>query len=103
MLHDQLMSSSDSRTDGERRKGRRVPFPAEVTLTWHHDMRSTLRYRLVEAGDGGFRIRSCTPILEGMTGTVLRLLPEGYALDEPVMAVWCRSVAGGFEVGLRKL
>lgn len=106
MLHDQVMSHS--RPGGQvsvddRRESPRVPFPVEISLVWHHDFALIHRYRMVDASDGGFRIRSAMPVLEGTTGMVLRLLPKGEKVERSVMVAWCRedAEAGGYLLGLR--
>jgi hypothetical protein len=102
MLHDSMLSALGT---GERRRGDRVPMPVELTLFWHHDPSCTMRYHVLDAGDGGLRLHSSTPMLEGMTGTILRLLPEGTRLDRSVTVAWCHPVEhrSGYEVGLRAL
>ncbi|MHC5002748.1 MAG: PilZ domain-containing protein [Planctomycetota bacterium] len=102
MLHDGVLESVGT---SDRRRGDRLPLPAEITLFWHHDPDCTMRYRVLDASDGGFRLRSTTPMLEGMTGTVLRLLPEGTPVDRSVCIAWCRpdEPQGGYQVGLRTL
>ena len=101
MLHDGLPAAdTDQLSLDDRRHHDRVPFPAEMTLIWHHDVDTMLRYRILDASDGGFRLRSSTPMLTGMTGMVLRLLPEGRAMDQPVMVAWCRRDGGEYEIGL---
>ena len=51
----------------------------------------------------GFRIRSSTPLLAGMTGMVMTVLPKGTRVDLPVMVRWSRvdEETGAYEVGLR--
>lgn len=117
MLHDGMMSRpptgrsavpgrprpmSDTACD-DRRASDRVPFPAELVVVWNHDLKTPLRFRVIDAGDGGYRIRSSMPLLEGTTGMVLRLLPgRGQALDQPVMVAWSHAADdGGYDVGLR--
>ena len=77
----------------------------EVVLAWHFNPEQPVRYRSVDLSDTGIRIRSSTPLLEGMTGTLKTILPEGQRLDRPVMVVWTRVGSGdaslGFEAGLR--
>jgi hypothetical protein len=88
----------------DRRQSDRIPFPAEMVMVWNHDFDTPMRYRVIDAGDGGYRIHSSLPLQEGMTGMVLRLLPSrGQALDQPVMVAWSRATEEkhGFEVGLR--
>lgn len=119
MLHDGLMSNRPTACDAvnheadaapkpgimdiDRRRSDRVPFPAELVLAWLHDMGTLLRFRVVDAGDGGFRIRTGTPIVEGMTGMVVRLLPSGEPLDRPVMVAWVGPPEddGQRQIGLR--
>ncbi|MHC4991061.1 MAG: PilZ domain-containing protein, partial [Planctomycetota bacterium] len=84
MLHDSIQSRMTGASNDDRRRHDRVPFPSEITLVWHHDLAHPLRYRIIDASDGGLRILSSTPLLEGMTGTVLRLLPEGQSIGRAV-------------------
>ena len=115
MLHDRVMSKTnpaagaweDKQADSacaERRHSDRVPFPAELILAWNHDTRSPVRYRVIDAGDGGYRIQSSMPMLEGTTGMVVRLLPgRGEPIGQPVMVAWSRPAdeGAGFDIGLR--
>ena len=89
MLHDgMLTSATGAQAEAERRRSDRLPFPGEVVVVWHHDLETPVRYRIVDAGDGGLRILTVAPILEGMTGMAVRLLPGGQTLDRPVMVSW---------------
>lgn len=74
-----------------------------MVLVWNHDLDTPVRYRVIDAGDGGYRIRSAINMLEGTTAMVLRLLPgRGQQLDQPVMVAWSRAINDGeFEIGLR--
>lgn len=114
MLHDHVMSRAGKAGDWsvdaadtattDRRQSDRVPFPAEVILAWNHDSSFPVRYRVIDAGDGGYRIHSCMPLLEGTTGMVIRILPgRGAPLGQPVMVAWCKPTEEeqGYEVGLR--
>lgn len=116
MLHDRVMSKTGSSSAepwnaravdvpcAERRQSDRVPFPAELVLAWNHDQRSPVRYRVVDAGDGGYRIHSSMPMLQGTTGMVVRLLPgRGAPLGQPVMVAWCKAAdeGEGYDIGVR--
>ncbi len=109
MLHDQVFSQATGESAvalPDRRKGCRVPFPAELLLIWHHDLRNAIRYRIIDASDGGFRIESAVPLLDGMTGMALKMLPGGEPIDQTVCVAWARPIAdvpGRHEVGLRYL
>jgi len=74
-------------------------------VLWHHDSHMPVRYRVLDMSDGGIRIRSSLPMLTGMTGHAVRLLPEGTHLERPMMVVWVRSAHDGlgFELGLQFL
>lgn len=130
MIHDQAMSQSLSGgrqpqhpcdhdddlqieggvADDNRRASDRVPFPAEMILLWNHDASLRHRYRVLDASDGGFRIHSALPMLEGTTGMVIRVLACSIeSAAQPVMVAWCRPLAvddngaggTGYEIGLR--
>jgi hypothetical protein len=103
MLHDPtLHRAADSATDDERRSAHRSTNSGELVLSWPHDRNTTMRYRLIDVGDGGMRIQSSTPLLTGTIGLALRLLPEGEKLDQTVMVVWVRRLEDGlYDVGLR--
>ena len=113
MLHDGIMSRTSRRGKpradrpnlADRRDSDRVPFPAEMVLVWNHDLQTAMRYRVMDAGDGGYRIRTSAPLVEGMTGMVIRMLPgRGERIDQPVMVVWMHPADGAdgeYEAGLR--
>jgi hypothetical protein len=113
MLHDGVMSraagSVQARIEApdlaERRVSDRLPFPAEMVMVWNHDLQTPMRYRMQDAGHGGYRIRTSAPLVEGMTGMVIRLLPgRGTRLDQPVMVVWAHAAddaPGEYDAGLR--
>lgn len=103
MLHDPAFHrSSDSETSTERRGSARTAASGELALAWSHDRQNTMRYQLIDVGDGGMRIQSTVPILTGTIGTALRLLPEGEKLDQPVMVVWVRRLEDElYDIGLR--
>lgn len=109
MLHDQMMARTgegdlDATAIADRRSSDRVPFPAELVLAWNHNQGVPVRYRVLDAGDGGYRIRSSVPMLEGTTGMVVRLLPgRGKQVGQPVMVAWSRADDDerGYEIGVR--
>src|SRR5262245_15647667 len=91
-----------------RRQFDRLPFPAEAVLVWNHELDASRaqRYRIIDAGDGGYRIHCDAPLTVDMTGMILRVLPDrGRSLDQAVQVVWTRPCVGGsgFEAGLRRL
>lgn len=104
MFHDGIMSTrTPSTVETDRRESDRVPFPGELVILWHHDLSTPIRYRIVDAGDGGYRLRTSVPVLEGTTGMALQLLPDGEPLNQPVMVVWQRTLPDGDqEIGLRR-
>ncbi|MHC4948691.1 MAG: hypothetical protein ACYTG1_10570 [Planctomycetota bacterium] len=107
MLHDGILTRTTAPGPlppaVERRESLRVPFPGEVVIRWHHDLETPVRYQVANAGDGGFRIRSSAPLVEGLTGTATKLLPGGRDLDRSVMIVWfARAIDGdGYDAGVR--
>lgn len=98
MLHEGVALPRPAHTPGytgiERRAFQRVPFPAELVVTWFHDMKTPIRYRVIDAGEGGFRIRTTLPLIQGMTGVALKLLPEGRTIERTVSVAWVRLVNG---------
>ena len=105
MMHeDILLSQADLAAGHDLRRTPRVPCPAEVTVIWHHDPSTVVRYRVLDVSDGGWRLRSSVPLLEGTTGMVLRMLPQGTAIEKPVIVVWSRTAKeGAYAIGLRYL
>lgn len=105
MLHDGMMfSRADHAAETDRRVSDRLPFPGELIVIWHHDLDTPIRYRVIDAGDGGYRLRSSIPVLEGTTGIARLFLPDGKPLNDSVMVVWTRAVndgSGDQEIGLR--
>lgn len=103
MLHDGTQARvSGQRISTERRHSPRVAFPAELVVRWHHEQELSIRYEVIDSSEGGFRIRSSMPMLEGMTGIALKLLPEGTPVNRTVMIVWIgpSTASGGSEFGL---
>lgn len=105
MMHEDVMfRHADPASAHDLRQTTRVPCPAEVTLIWHHNPSSVIRYRVLDVSDGGLRLRSSVPLIDGTTGMVLRMLPEGTSIEKPVMVVWSHNAEqGGYEIGLRYL
>ncbi len=104
MLHDAVFSRSLGAPDGlERRKLPRTPFPAELILIWHHDPQMPMRYRVIDAHDNGVRIRTTVPMVEGMVGRAVKMIPQARSVDRSVMVVWVgpRDASGEHEAGLR--
>lgn len=96
MLHD----GTQARVSGqsmlaERRQSQRDEFPAELVVKWHHEPEFPVRYEVIDSSEGGFRIRSSMPMLEGMTGIALNLLPEGTPVNRTVMIIWTGPCASG--------
>jgi hypothetical protein len=103
MLHDRLIFGPDRHaTDGDRRRAARTEVRAELVVAWHHDPQTPVRYALLDIGDGGARIRSRTPLLKGLSGTAIKLLPHGNQLHRMCTVSWVRATApdGSFEIGL---
>jgi hypothetical protein len=109
MLHDGVLSRQC--VAAERRYGRRVmpdsdsPTRAELILVWLHDPATPVRYRMLDAGQGGFRVASACPLTEGMAGIIRRILPEGKVIDRAMVVAWSRPAKEGVEheAGLRFL
>jgi hypothetical protein len=97
MLHDPLISRTD------RRRSARAVVKAELVILWHHDPDTPVRYPVLDIGDGGARIRSTMPLIKGMSGTAVKLLPTGEAIHRMCTVSWSRSLEpdGPFEIGLR--
>jgi len=75
---------------------------AEMVVQWHHDPGTSVRYRVLDLGEGGARMLSAIPLLKGLSGTAVRLLPAGQVLHRMCTVTWLRPAEGGwFEVGLR--
>ncbi len=104
MLHDAVFSRSLGAPDGlERRTLRRTSSPAELVLIWHHDPQTPIRYQVIDAHENGVRIRTTVPMVEGMVGRALKMIPQGRSVDRSVMVVWVgpRNASGEHEAGLR--
>jgi hypothetical protein len=104
MLNDSTMRKNET-APIDRREAERTSVETEVVVTWHFQPGQPVRYRSLDLSDTGMRIASSTPLLEGMTGVLVSVLPEGRRLDRAVMVVWSRSdgrtSGGGHEAGLR--
>ena len=103
MFKKDLPDSDQGTSDLNRREATRNAVSVEVVLAWHFNPDQPVRYRSVDLSETGMRLRSSTPLLEGMTGTLRSVLPEGRRLDRSVMVVWSRpaGTGTGYEAGLR--
>lgn len=105
MLNDSMIGRNETAdlASVDRRDATRATVDTEVVMSWHFRPSETVRYRTVDLSETGMRIRSTTPLIEGMTGTLVSTLPEGRRLDQACMVVWCRGGSGGtdYEAGLR--
>ena len=115
MLHDGVLSRQNrdaaGRSPADRRYSRRVSDTSELLLIWLHDPATPIRYRVLDASDGGFRVASACPLVEGMAGIARRVLPQGTTIERAMVVAWSRPGAAGedgnevaeFEAGLRYL
>lgn len=97
-----MRESTDS-VSNERRESDRNEVQVEVVVSWHFQPDQSMRYETLDLSDTGMRIRSSTPLLEGMTGVIGAILPEGRKVNRACMVVWSRHAASGsgHEAGLR--
>ncbi len=95
MLHDSLS------TDDRRRSARTVKR-AELVVRWHHDPQVPVRYPVLDMGDDGLRILSSLPLLRGLSGIAVKLLPKGEHINRPCSVAWAQPpvIGGPFEIGL---
>ena len=103
MLHESLIPMQDDcETTDDRRRSPRAPLSADLVVRWHHDPDTPIRYRVLDVGDGGVRILSRIPLLRGMSGTAVKLLPDGESINRPCSVSWARppALGGPFEIGL---
>ena len=103
MLNDSLIPQEDDReTTDDRRRSPRAQTRAELVVRWHHDPDTPIRYPVLDVGDGGVRILSGLPLLRGMSGTAVKMLPDGESINRPCSVSWARppAVGGPFEIGL---
>ena len=103
MLHDSLFpKENDLETTDDRRRSSRASVSAELVVRWHHDPDTPIRYRVLDMGDGGVRILSGIPLLRGLSGLAVKLLPEGKSINRPCSVSWARppTLGGPFEIGL---
>lgn len=106
MLNDSMIGRKISSTPtsvDDRRQAERTAAEVELLICWHFQPDDKVRYRSLDLSETGLRIRSSTPLLEGMTGVLVSTLPEGKRVDRAVMVVWSRSSRDGLghEAGLR--
>ncbi len=103
MLHDSLIPQDKGyETTDDRRQSPRTAQRAELVVRWHHAPDTPIRYRVLDVGDGGIRILSSLPLLRGLSGTAIKLLPKGDLINRPCSVSWARPPAlkGPFEIGL---
>ena len=105
MLNDSMIGRKHSTPQGgeDRRGTERKDLDVEVVVAWHFQPDQTVRYRSLDLSETGMRIVSSTPLIDGMTGVLASVLPQGERIDRAVMVEWCRPQkdGGGHEAGLR--
>jgi hypothetical protein len=104
MLHDSmLLWERRGSATSDRRESLRARCLAEATVCWQDNPFIVCRYPAEDVSDGGMRIRSALPMLEGSVGRALKLLPSGRDLERAVMVIWCRrdDESNRYEIGLR--
>src|SRR5690349_15345922 len=82
-----FQTSHGRSTVEDRRAVDRLPFPGELLVVWSCELEyaRAQRYAMVDASHSGFRIRAEKELPVGMTGMVLRLLPDqGKSLEYAV-------------------
>jgi hypothetical protein len=102
MLHDALISGREG-AGTDRRRDTRTTIKGEMVVQWHHDPGTSVRYRILDLSDGGARVLSSIPMVKGLSGTAVRLLPIGTTLHRMCTVTWVRPsrIDGVFEIGLR--
>ena len=95
MLHDSISTE-------DRRRSARDVKRAEIVVRWHHDPDVPIRYPVLDMGDGGVRILSAVPLLRGLSGTAVKLLPDGQSINRPCSVAWAQApvLGGPYEIGL---
>ena len=105
MLNDSTMRNTDGSPSGEaeRRGAARRDITCEAVVEWHFSPETPVRYLAMDMSETGLRIRSSTPLLEGMTGNLASLLPEIGPMNRAIMVVWTRASTeevGSYEAGI---
>ncbi len=99
MLHDSVFSKQ---AQDERRQIPRLVCDHELVVAWHHDMDDVIRYAVTDRSEQGFRIQTTSPLIKGMTGSAIKLLPFGEMINRPCSVRWVSPPAanGIIDVGL---
>jgi hypothetical protein len=103
MINDSAFLSLHTNSKNDTRKGKdRTKYDGEAVLRWSHDFSTPVRYTVVDRSEGGLRIISQLPLIEGMTGLITRYLPEGESVNQPVMVAWASSTPDddGYHCGI---
>ena len=105
MLNDSTMRNTDGSPSGgaERRGAARQNITCEAVVEWHFSPETPIRYLAMDMSETGLRIRSSTPLLEGMTGNLASLLPDIGPMNRAIMVVWTRpstEEVGSYEAGI---
>ncbi len=105
VLNDAVIRTGEAAgTAGERRAVPRRQASSEVVVRWHFDPGSAVRYRVLDMTDDGLRLLTAAPLVAGMSGTAVSLLPRGSRIGRVCLVRWVRPLPeGGYEAGLRLL
>jgi hypothetical protein len=85
--HDSAFLESIERRD----MGRHNNF-GEFVMFWHHDPAELCRYVTLDLSNTGARLRTSTPLPEGMTGVAMTARSCDEQIERTVMVVWSRSI-----------
>jgi hypothetical protein len=85
--HDSAFLESIERRD----MGRHNNF-GEFVMFWHHDPAELCRYITLDLSNTGARLRTNTPLPEGMTGVAMTARSCDEQIERIVMVVWSRSI-----------
>lgn len=102
MLHDAMIAGLAYE---RRNSARRLVSESDLVVVWHHEGRTPVRYSVLDVSEGGARVLSSMPLVKGMSGSAVKLLPGGTAIMRPCQVSWMRPASAGgsklaYEVGL---
>lgn len=105
MLRTAINRSAANAATGERRDVARVPCSKEIILSWNHNLGQRIRFRLVDQSEDGLRIAGTLPILSGLTGVAISILPDGVDVNRVFSVNWASEhpVQGEYHAGLQFL
>ena len=84
----QSQQTAADATTLDRRAEERLECPVEAIIAWNHNLAQLVRVHVIDISENGMHITSHLPILHGLTGIIINLLPERMEINKSFTIKW---------------